>query len=285
MPRTRILLPVSAIATAVPVLTALTGYHGWLPDAAGTVALLVAAVAVFLLVRRPLARWALTLGLLGAAAAWVVGRLPVSGTDLIGQLRQSTDHAYAALVLLLVALPALTVGTAALPRTRRPRWMSAVAAVVALAPVAFVAEHLVGESDPAWPSAVDPAALVRQFGPGALATVLAGVLVVLAVSRTDRWFLVVAGAALIQVTLADRTTSLPSPWLFTWLQTLTDADTVFPQPPPGVGALGPVSYRGGFDPGAALSDLAVLLGPALLAAGAVCTAPSSDAVAAGEQPA
>ena len=272
MPRTRILLPASAIAAAVPVLTTLTGYHGWVPDAAGAVALLLAALAAFLLVRRPVARWALTLGLTVAAAAWVVGRLPVTGTDLIGQLRQSTDHEYAAQVLLLIAVAGLTVGTAALPRSRRPWWMYAAAAVVALVPIGVVAGHLAGESDSAWPMTVDHAALTRLFGPGVLATVLAGVLVVLAVSRTDRWFLLVAGAVLIQATIADRTTGLLTPWYLSLLQTVADAEPLFPQPPPGAGALGPVPDRGGFDLGAALYEAALLAGPAFIVAGAARTA-------------
>ena len=272
MSRTRILLPVSAIATAVPVLTTLTGYHGWVPDAAGAVALLVATLAAFLLVRRPVTRWALTLGLAVTTAAWVVSRLPVTGPDLIGQLRQGNDHGYAALALLLIAVLALTVGTAALPRVRRPWWMYAVAAVVALAPIGFVAEHIFSVTDSAWPMTVDYAASTRLFTPGALATVLAGVLVVLAVSRTDRWLLMVAGAVLIQVTVADRTTGLLTPWYFSLLQTAADAGPAFPQPPSGAVALGPVPDAGGFDLVAALYEAALLLGPALIAAGAARTA-------------
>jgi heme A synthase len=73
VPLRRILLLVFAGAAALSVLTALPGLDGGVPHAAGVIALLTAAAYVVLEVGRPMARWALSAGIVVLAAVPVAG--------------------------------------------------------------------------------------------------------------------------------------------------------------------------------------------------------------------
>ena len=192
MPVRRILSLVFAVAAAVAVLSALAGLDGGPATTAGVLALLTSALGAILFIRRPLARWALAAGIVVAAAAWTVREV---------YFEQVREAEYAAMVLLVIGVAALLVGTVALPQFHRPAGLTAAACPVALVPVTVVAVDAADER--ALSPFVDLVALYRQLAPGLLATVLAGLVLVLVVSRADRWFLAPAGAALLQSAVAQ----------------------------------------------------------------------------------
>jgi hypothetical protein len=276
LPRTRLLPAVFGGAAVVAVLATLTGFEGWVPDAAFALALLTAAAAVALLVRPPLARWALAAGLVALIATWGVAwvlhddvtSLAMLGYDLGRAAEMMVEVDYAATVALLLATVALTVGVAALPRFRRPVWLTAVACVVALMPVVYVTVDAVDGSH----LPVDHGALFRHLAPGLAATVLAGLALVLAVSRADRWFLLPAGALLLQLTAAQ--------WIWgsagsvAAQQALQDVEVSTAFLEPGLRMAKPASATVAieFDAGGAFWTAALLMAAALLAAGAIRTA-------------
>ena len=191
-------------AAVVAILSTLAGLGGGVSDGALLLALAVAAGYVVLMVRRPVARWALVAGIVALAATTVVDRgLPAEPAvrDIGAVFGALADAEHTALVILLLAVGAFLVGVAALPQFRRPAWLTAVAGLVALAPVAVVASDAAGQGNPYFP--VDLATLFRHLAPGLAATVLAGLALVLAVSRADRWFLLPAGALLLELTAAQ----------------------------------------------------------------------------------
>jgi hypothetical protein len=221
-------------------------------------------------VRRPFARWALTAGIVALAAAQVVGWVVIdevtpSGLNRAGVgtvLRQQAEADYLGLVLLLLATLALTAGVAALPQFRRPVWLTAVACVVALVVVTVVAFDASGDHD-----ANDSAGLLRQLAPGLAATVLAGLALVLAVSRADRRFLLPTGALLLQVTAASWTWNASGAWVLDTMYRGVETSAAFLEP--GLRMERPAVE---VDLGAALATAALLLAAGLLAAGAARTA-------------
>jgi len=247
---------VFAGAAALSVLTTLAGLDGRVPEAAGVIALLAAALHVVLLVHRPVARWALTAGIIAMAAACVMGR--------------PAGREYGTAVLLVIAAAALLVGAAALPQFRRPASLTAAACLVALVPVVVVAVR-VAEARDTLPQYISPLVLLRHLAPGLLATGLAGLVVVLAVSRADRWFLVPAGALLVQVTAVYTTWHMSGWWYIADSQHGVETSSAFLEPGLRTDvsvAVTPVD----FEVGAALALAVLLLGPALIAAGAARTA-------------
>lgn len=281
MPLRRILPLVFAAAAAVAVLTVLVDLRGRLPAAAGVIALLAVALAVVLFVRRPVARWALAAGIVVMAAVAVVGRSStgplesLSPVDVARFFRQSAEGEYASAVLLAIAAAALTVGVAALPQDRRPVWPAVVACLVTLVPVIVVATQVADERD-LLPPSVSPLVLFWHFAPGLLATVLAGLAVVLAVTRADRWFLLPAGALLVQVTAAYATWCLSGSWYPASSARGVEGGSAFLElgMRTQVSTIAVVPFH--FEIGAALATAALLLGPALIAAGAARTAPAPD---------
>jgi hypothetical protein len=277
VPLRRILVLVFAVTTAVAVLSALTGFTGWLPAASGMLALLTVAAYSVRSVAQPVPRWALTAGaaVLAAASAvtWLhTDPIPAGFSEIPTFYEQVAEGEYAAAVLLAVAVAALTVGVVALPQFRRPVQLTAVACVVALVPVAVVAVDAADKRDLA--PAVDRGALVRHLAPGMLATVLAGLLLVLVVSRADRWFLAPAGALLVELAAAHAAWSMSGSWYLTeWLR---DVETSSAFLEPGlrtdVSAAATASATVDVEVGAALAVAAFLVGPALIAVGAARTA-------------
>jgi hypothetical protein len=280
VPPPRILLPAFAGAAIVPVLSSFVGFEGWLPDTAGVLALLVAAAAIVLFVGRPVVRWALAGGIVGLAAASVVGWLVaedrsslVSFGDLDRLSQQWAESDYTGSLLLAAATLALTVGIAALPQFRRPVWPTALACVVALVPVAIVANDAAGVRDLSLSDTV-PAGLWWQLAPGLVATVLAGLAFVLAVSRAERWHLLPAGALLVQVSVAHWTWSSSSAWAMAQIfgGRGTAVSSAFLEPGLRMEAPATATVAIDADPGAALATAVFLLGPALIAAAATRTA-------------
>ncbi|RSM67667.1 hypothetical protein DMB66_15090 [Actinoplanes sp. ATCC 53533] len=298
---------VFAGAAAVSVLTTFADLDGGVPDAAGAIALLAAAAYVALLVRRPVARRALSAGIVVLAAVPVVSRavvddvspldvsrraglddvspLDVSRAGLDAILSQRADALHAGTVLLLIAAAALVLGVAALPQFRRPVWLTALAGLVALGPVAAVAHAAAGAQRDPFLSNREAAVLIWHFAPGFAATVLAGLALVLAVSRADRWFLLPAGALLLQVTTADRAEDAAGAW-WSFGGGGFETSSAFLEP----GLRIDVSFAAVAAPDwhldAATATAALLLASALLAAGAVRTA-GTDAMVGppGEPPA
>jgi hypothetical protein len=274
-------------AATVPVLSSFVGVEGWLPDTAGVLALLVAAAALVLFVGRPVVRWALAGGIVGLAAASVVGWLvaedrssPVRFGDLGRLSQQWAESDYTASLLLAAATLAFTVGVAALPQFRRPVWPTALACVVALVPVAIVASDAAGVRDLSLSGTV-PAGVWWQLAPGLVATVLAGLAFVLAVSRAERWHLLPAGALLVQVSVAHWTWSSSSAWEMAQIfggGRGTAVSSAFLEP--GLRMEAPATATATVaidaDLGAALATAVFLLGPALLAAGATRTAAAAE---------
>jgi hypothetical protein len=267
---------VFAAAATVPVLSRLTGLGGRLPAAAGVLALLVAAAYVVLLVRKPLVRWALSAGIVLLAVVSIVGWVirddpsgPVRYGDAQRIFQQQADTDHAGMVLLLLATAALAAGVPALPQFRRPVWPTALACVVALVPVALVANDAAGArdipfSDPA------PAGLWWHLAPGLAATVLAGLTLVLAVSRAERWFLLPVGALLVQVATAHWTWSSAGAWTLARIFGTSARGPSFLEP--GLRMQASTTVTLDVDFGAALATAAFLLGPALMALGAARTA-------------
>lgn len=286
MPLPRIMMLAFAGAAAVPVLSGLIRFDGWLPDAAGVLALLVAAAAVVVFVRGPVVRRALAAGIVVLAAVSVVGWLflddlppVVTSGDVRRIYEQRADADFAGALLLLVATAALTVGVAALPQFRRPVWPTALACVVALVPVAIVADDASGSSDLPFTDPV-PASLWWHLAPGFAATVLAGLTLVLAVSRAERWHLLPAGALLVQVTAAHWAWSSSGAWTVARLFGAdgTAFSSAFLQPGLRTDASATATMTLDVDFGAALATAAFLIGPALIAAGAVRTASAAGTV-------
>jgi hypothetical protein len=283
VPLPRILLLVFAVAAVVAVLGHLVSFPGPLPDAAAVLALLAVAARTVLVVRGPVARAALTAGFVLLAAVpvtgWVlVDDLPalLSGDDIARIHQQAADADHAAVVLLLLAAAALTVGVAALPGARRPVWQTVLACVVALGPVAIVV-HVATEV-PALLGVV-PSGLRWHVAPGLAATVLAGLAVVLAVSRADRRFLLPVGALLVQVAAARWTESAAGSWTLAQLYGGINADTFDTFLSPGLRTEVPAGAAPALDVevGAALTTVALLLGPALITLGAARAARAADA--------
>lgn len=283
MPAPRLLQLVFLAAAALPVLTTLVGLDGWVPGAAAVIALVAAALYVFLLVRRPVVRWWLAVAIgLGAVATAVshLGTEPlqtgVTAADLTRHFQQVMNGEYAVSVLLAGATAALTVGTVALPQFRRSVWLTAVACLVALVPVAVVAAD---GADQRYllPSSVDLPALYWHVAPGLLATVLAGLALVLAVSRADRWFLLPAGVLLVQITTAYAAASMTSSWYLVEPVLGSQVSTAFLEPGMRVGVAATDGFALDLEIAAAAALAAVLLGPALIAAGAVRTADAPTA--------
>ncbi|GAA3338158.1 hypothetical protein GCM10020358_17220 [Amorphoplanes nipponensis] len=293
MPAVRKLLLASAAAAAVPVLSALLGLEGWVPDAAGVVALLITALTLVLYVHRPVPRWALAAGVvLLAAASTVRGFAPSSVPDFRQpssvDYRQALAFEDATAVLLVPAVAALLVGIVALPQFRRPAGLTALACGVALLPVvavaAEVADERAGSSSFAGSQHL-AAHLAAHLAPGLLATGLAGLAAVLAVSRADRWFLAPAGALLVQAAVAHTTRDMAGSWYLGEVVRGVEATSAFLQPglraDLSAGATAGISVD--FRVGAALAMAALLLGPVLIAAGAARTAGGpGPASAAGE---
>ncbi len=276
MPLRRILPLVFAAGAALPVLAALVGLSGWVPATAGVVALLAAALHAGLLVRRPVTRWALTAGIVVLAAASVVSRhatgplRAASVNDWGRHFHQVRDWEHATAVLLAVAAAALTVGTATLPQFRRPAWQTAVACLVALVPVMLVAEDVAAERAALAPFVGWPV-VALHFGPGLLATGLAGLAVVLTVSRADRWLLVPAGTLLLQLTAAYWTWNMSTSWYLAESLRGVEVSGVFLNPGVRIDrSTAGVSLD--FEIGAALATAVLFLGPALIAMGAARTA-------------
>jgi hypothetical protein len=271
------LLTAFAGAAAVPVLCSLIGFTGWLPDTAGVLALLAVTAYVVLVVGRPVVRPALVAGTVLLAAVSVVGRLfpdelPPGAVGAFA--RRQLDIDYAGAVLLLAATAAVTVAVAGLPQFRRPVWPTALACVVALGPVAFVAADLADAGDSAFLGPA-PAAMWWHLAPGFAATVLAGLVLVLAVSRADRWFLVPAGALLLQVQAASWASSAAGSWKLARILEPVEgvrSSAAFLQP--GLRTEVPAGFSVEFDAGFAVLTAVALLGPALLAAGAARTGPA-----------
>ena len=88
---------------------------------------------------------------------------------------------------------------------------SALACVAALVPVAVVVKDAADGPD-FFVTDATPAALWWHLAPGLAATGVAGLTLVLAMSRADRWFLLSGGALLVQVTVADWTWSYSGEW-------------------------------------------------------------------------
>ena len=279
MPLRRILLLVFAGAAALSVLATFAGLDGWVPDATGVIALLTAAAYVVLHVRRPVARRALSAGIVVLAAVPVVGRFIVDdvssmevGYASVGTIiSQRAEALHTGTVLLLIAAAALALGVAALPQFRRPAWLTALAGLVALGPVAAVAHAAAGAQRDPFLANREAAGLIWHLAPGFAATVLAGVALVLAVSRADRWFLLPAGALLLQVTTADRAEDVAGTW-WSFGGGGVETSSAFLEP----GLRIEVSFGAAAAPdwhlGAATATAALLLATALLAAGAVRTA-------------
>lgn len=282
MPLRRILPLVFAGAAALSVLTTFAGLDGGVPDATGAIALLAAAAYVVLHVRRPVARRALGAGIVVLAAVPVVGWFVVADVPPLGTGRadlgtivsQQAEVLHARTVLLLIAAAALALGVAALPQFRRPVWLTALAGLLALGPVAAVAHDAAGAQRDPFLANRDAAGLIWHFAPGFAATVLAGVALVLAVSRADRWFLLPAGALLLQVATADRAEDAASTWWTAWSFADRGVETSSAFLEPGLRtdvSFSTVAYADG-DLGAAMAMAALLLASALLAAGAAHTA-------------
>jgi hypothetical protein len=161
----------------------------------------------------------------------------------------------------------------ALPQFRRPVWLTAAACVIALVPVAVVAMDAADERDPLAPAA-DQGALLWHVAPGMLATVLAGLLLVLAVSRADRWFLAPAGALLVQLAAAHAAWSTSGSWYLAESLRGVETSSAFLQPGlrTEVSATATATVAIDVEFGPALALAALLLGPALIAAGAARTA-------------
>jgi hypothetical protein len=284
VPLRRSLPLVFAVTSAVAVLSVLTGFTGWLPAASGVLALLAVALYAARYVAKPVPRWTLTAAaaLLAAASAVTclhTDPIPAGFSEVTTFYEQAAEVVYAEAVLLAIAVAALTVGIVALPQFRRPIWLTAVACVVALVPVAVVVVDAANERDLAPP--VDQGALLWHLAPGMLATVLAGLLLVLAVSRADRWFLAPAGALLVQLAAAYAAWSMSGSWyLSEWLRGV-ETSSAFLQP--GLRMEVPATATAtaviDVEAGPALALAALLLGPALIAAGAARTA--GDRAAAG----
>lgn len=279
MPPRRILSLVFAGAAAVSVLTTFAGLDGWVPDATGAIALLAAAASVVLFVRRPAARRALSAGIVVLAAvpvvSWAVvddvSPLVVSRAGLDAILSQRAEALHAGTMLLLIAAAALVLGVAALPQFRRPVWLTALAGLVALGPVAAVAQAAAGAPRDPFLANGASARLLWHLAPGFAATVLAGLALVLAVSRADRWFLLPAGALLLQVTTADRAEDVAGTW---WSFGGVGSGSAFLEPGlrfSTVDSTDATAYAD-WDLGAALAVAVLLAASALLAAGAVRTA-------------
>jgi hypothetical protein len=121
----------------------------------------------------------------------------------------------------------------------------------------------------------------RHLAPGMLATVPAGLLLVLAVSRADRWFLAPAGALLVQLAAAHGAWGMAGSWYFT--ESLRGVETRSAFLEPGlrtdVSATATASLAIDFEVGAAPALAALLLGPALIVAGAARTAGAQAVVA------
>ena len=278
MPLRRIMLLVFAVTAAVAVLSALTGFTGWLPAASGVLALLTVALYSILYVAKPVPRWTVTAAAVVLAAASVVTQLhtdpiPAGFSEITTFHEQAAEGQYAEAVLLVIAVAALTVGMVALPQFRRPVWLTAVACVVALVPVVVVAMDAADERDLLAPAA-DQGALFRHLAPGMLATVLGGLLLVLAVSRADRWFLAPAGGLLVQLAAAHAVWGMSGSWYFA--ESLRGVETSSAFLEPGlrteVSASATANVVVDFEVGAALALAALLVGPALIAAGAARTA-------------
>ncbi|MEU8228057.1 hypothetical protein AB0C12_00485 [Actinoplanes sp. NPDC048967] len=275
MPLRRILVLVFAVTAAVAVLSALTGFTGWLPGASGVLALLTVALYSARYVARPVPRWSLTAAAVVLAAASVVTQLhtdPIAAgfSEITAFHEQAAEGRYAEAVLLVIAVAALTVGVLALPQFRRPIRLTAAACVVALVPVAVVAMDAADERDLA--PAVDQVALVRHVAPGMLATVLGGLLLVLAVSRADRWFLAPAGALLVQLAAAHAAWGMSGSWYFAESLRGVETSSAFLEPGFRTDVSAAASATLDFEVGAALALMALLAGPALIAAGAARTA-------------
>ena len=259
MPVRRILSLVFAVAAAVAVLSALAGLDGGPATTAGVLALLTSALGAILFIRRPLARWALAAGIVVAAAAWTVREV---------YFEQVREAEYAAMVLLVIGVAALLVGTVALPQFHRPAGLTAAACPVALVPVTVVAVDAADER--ALSPFVDLVALYRQLAPGLLATVLAGLVLVLVVSRADRWFLAPAGAALLQSAVAQEAWGMSGSWYLS--APGTRSSSVFLHPGMRTEMTGSAGMSLDLEIDAAMAVAAWLIGPAMIVAGAVRTA-------------
>jgi hypothetical protein len=218
-------------------------------------------------------RWALAsgTGLLAVVSAGSFWSLSPSAGNLEAQFREVMDLDYATAVLLAAAAVALVVGTAALPQFRWPAWLTAVACVVALVPVAVVATDAAGERD-LLPARADQLDLFRHLAPGLLATMLAGLVLVLAVSRADRSFLVPAGALLVQLAVASRTWGMSGAWYLAETLRGIEVSSAFLEPGLRTTASTTAAPVLEVELGAALATAAMLLGPALIAVGAARTA-------------
>jgi hypothetical protein len=283
VPLRRILVLVFAVTAAVAVLSALTGFTGRLPDASGVLALLTVALYSALYVAQPVPRWTLTAAAVLAAASVVTqlhtDPIPAGFSEITTFHEQAAEGQYAEAVLLAIAVAALTVGMVALPQFRRPVRLTAAACVVALVSVAVVAMDAADERDLLAPAA-DQGALFRHVAPGMLATVLGGLLLVLAVSRADRRFLAPAGALLVQLAAAHAAWSMSGSWYLTESLRGVETSSAFLEPGlrTDVSATATASVVVDFEVGAALALAALLVGPALIAAGAARTAGARSAV-------
>lgn len=277
LPLPRLLPLIFGGAAVVAVLATLVDFRGWVLDGAFVLALLAAAGWVVLLVRRPVARWALAAGLVALAATQLVGwfgpgevtSVATIGYDVGRAVEMLVEADYAATVALLLATVALAVGVAALPQFRRPVWLTAVACLLALVPVAVVAVNAAQDTGAWFP--VDQGALFRHLAPGLTATVLAGLAFVLAVSRADRWFLLPAGALLLQLTVARWTWESTGTVAAQQVFQDTDVSSAFLEP--GLRMEKPAAAAAAIEinAGAALVTAGLLLAAGLLAAGAART--------------
>ena len=276
MPLRRSLPLVFAVTAALAVLCALTGFTGWLPAASGVLALLAVALYAARYVAKPVPRWTLSAAAAVLAVASVVTWLhidpvPAGFSEITTFYEQAAEGEYAEAVLLAIAVAALTVGIVALPQVRRSVWLTAVACVVALVPVAVVAMDAAGERDLLAPAA-DQGALFRHIAPGMLATVLAGLLLVLAGSRADRWFLAPAGALLVQLAAAHAAWGMSGSWYLTESLRGVETSSAFLQPGLRTDTSATATVAIDVEVGPALALAALLLGPSLIVAGAARTA-------------
>jgi hypothetical protein len=127
--------------------------------------------------------------------------------------------------------------------------------------------------------AADQGALFRHVAPGMLATVLAGCCWC-SPCPADRRFLAPAGALLVQLAAAHAAWSMSGSWYLTESLRGVETSSAFLEPGlrTDVSATATASVVVDFEVGAALALAALLVGPALIAAGAARTAGARSAV-------
>jgi hypothetical protein len=284
----RVLLPVSAAAGALSVLTAL--FSAWQAALLGGVVALAALVGYAAVAGRaaaPRVRWAVTagLGLLAvvmaarlfwypeqtAAVGWLApfyppldggGRAPGKAALLDHWQRMISRERLAAVGQLLAVL-CFAVAVLALPTRPRPK-RAVLTAVLALLLLAGVAENVWRQL--AGGRVLD---LLSAAWPALLATVLAVVVAILSGWRASRSWQLPVGALLVALAAVTSVGGIVSTWSSSWALTESGAvDTMSV-------AITTVRLP---DVSAALATAVALSGPALLAVGALRAARDASAL-------